>query len=284
MASDKLPTVRSRRIGRILREHREALGLSIQNLAERAARVPSNISNIENGLVRIRPRDLPLLFDCYGVAGVNERRSLTRLVEQMYEKSWTQPFGGQVSQFLMDLVSLEGDSSHIRCFEQLVFPGLLQRPAYARALLGLNKQKTARSIETYVTFRTRRVHILDRPDPAEVTVVLGEAALRCQVGGPAALREQIEFTLSLAEQEKIDLRVLPFTAGGHAALSGAFSVYTVSAPLRFSVVEAEYSQGGLFLEDETSVEKHLEMYAGLLELAMDRKSSVELMKGLVSEP
>src|SRR4029077_3899764 len=60
----------------------------------------------------------------------------------------------------------------------------------------------------------------------ELTVVIGEAALKQQVGGRKILREQFEHLAELSsEHDWLTIRILPFNAGAHAAGDGgAFSV------------------------------------------------------------
>ena len=66
----------------------------------------------------------------------------------------------------------------------------------------------------------RRQEILHRADPPHLWAVIDEAALRRPVGGAAVMRAQIEHLLEISRLRHVNIQVLPFRAGGHAAGGG----------------------------------------------------------------
>ena len=70
------PTVRLRRLGIELRRLREAAGLTLEQAGVRLERTPSSLSKIETGRVNVRPRDLRVILDLYGLVDDKTREAL----------------------------------------------------------------------------------------------------------------------------------------------------------------------------------------------------------------
>ena len=60
--------------------------------------------------------------------------------------------------------------------------------------------------------------------------ILGEAVLRCLVGGPEVTRQQLAALAVAAERPNVTLQVLPFAAGANAGMDGKFTVLTFPDP------------------------------------------------------
>ncbi|WP_433871090.1 DUF5753 domain-containing protein [Saccharopolyspora sp. CA-218241] len=88
--------------------------------------------------------------------------------------------------------------------------------------------------------RLARSEILNRA--AAVHVVLGEAALWREVGGPSVLLNQVEALREAASRPNVTLQVLTFAAGEHASLETGFTL------LDLDEAGATYA----YLEDLTS--------------------------------
>lgn len=55
-------------------------------------------------------------------------------------------------------------------------------------------------------------------------VVLDEAVLRRMVGGPAAMREQLQHLTEVANLPHVSVLVQPFSAGAHPSIGSAFTL------------------------------------------------------------
>lgn len=86
-----------------------------------------------------------------------------------------------------------------------------------------------------------RAAILHRDRPPNVSLILGEGALHRAVGGRAALREQLSHLHKLAQLPHIDLQILHYDSGEHAAMGVGFTL------LHLREVESTY----VYLEDLT---------------------------------
>jgi transcriptional regulator with XRE-family HTH domain len=116
----------------------------------------------------------------------------------------------------------------IREWDAALIPGLLQTDAYAKAVADtyathLADRVTRRRWEA----RLSRTPLLNDPHGPRYTAVLGEAALRRSLGGPAAMAEQLHHLASLIRKRRVTVHVLPLTATPHpTATDGALRVMT----------------------------------------------------------
>ncbi len=78
--------------------------------------------------------------------------------------------------------------------------------------------------------RARRQEILDRDDPPQIVIVLDEAAVRRQIGGPAVMRRQLERLEHLSAEPFITIQVMTFDLGAHPGLLGPFILLEFPEP------------------------------------------------------
>ncbi|MEU7012608.1 helix-turn-helix transcriptional regulator [Streptomyces sp. NPDC046385] len=135
---------------------------------------------------------------------------LIGLVLKSQLPNWFQPYA-----------EMEAKATYISTFQSQLVYGLLQTPAYARAVLGA---RTEADVEGKVAARMERQRILDRDTPPLLWVVLSEAVLHQEIGGPVVMREQLAHLLAMQEREWVKIQILPFKAGAHAGLPGSFNL------------------------------------------------------------
>jgi hypothetical protein len=112
------------------------------------------------------------------------------------------------------LFGLEYGAQEIKDYETLLIPGLLQTADYARAVMNSDATIRQVEIEQRVSVRLRRQQRLQGDSPIHLMVIMSEAALRQQIGGPTVLKAQLEHLLMMIEQhpDNVEIRVIPFTA------------------------------------------------------------------------
>jgi hypothetical protein len=125
-----------------------------------------------------------------------------------------------VPAWLKPYLGLEQAATLIRCYDPQLIPGLLQTPEYARAVFSLPGGSPGERAERQLAVRMRRQEILHRADPPHLWAVIDEAALRRPVGNAAVMRAQIEHLLEISRLHHVNIQVLRFRAGGHAAGGG----------------------------------------------------------------
>jgi len=215
-----------------LRRLREQRGLTIEQVQEQSGgdlRAPT-ISRWETGDRSIRPTDLRLLLDIYDVHG-EQREALLTLARQAKERGWWQSYGSAVPEWFQVYVGLEAEASSVHVYESELVPGLLQTAEYYRAFL-----RTAPAagnddeIERKIAVRLTRQERLTGDSPPEYRAVLNEAAIRRVVGGGEAMREQLNHIADIAKLPHVSIQVLPFGAGIHPAMDGAFRILGFPEP------------------------------------------------------
>lgn len=140
------------------------------------------------------------------------RDSLLHLATHVRDKNWQRRYEGRISAAALDLASLEEDAEVIRTFQPCLIPGLLQIPAYVRALIAAGPLRSRQQIDALVAFRMSRQRILDRDDPPRYVAVTSQAALLNQVGGSAVMRAQLHRLAKAAQQDHVEFHVFPTSA------------------------------------------------------------------------
>ncbi|MBT2545305.1 helix-turn-helix domain-containing protein [Streptomyces sp. ISL-44] len=272
MAANGNPTVRRRRLGAELRRLRQASGLTSTQVAEHLLISQPKISHLENGRRAIKPRDVRDLCGLYGVTDPQVVDSLMRMATEADRQGWWVACG-EVPYAIY--IGLETAAASIRTYEPLVIPGLLQTPAYARAIIGETiPLATAEQIATRLEVRLRRQHRAHHPArPFRLWVVLDESALRRVVGSPAIMREQLEYLNHLSTQPHITVQVLPHDVGAHPGVSGQFSILGFADTPGSGTVYLERFTSDLYLENRSDLRHYSVMYDHLQAQALNPGST-----------
>jgi transcriptional regulator with XRE-family HTH domain len=195
-----------RRLGAQLRKIREERGLTLDEAADLLKLSKSALARMETAQVTTRRHEVEYLTYKYGVTDEGLRDSLIGLAGAGRSKDWVKRYGSLVRPS-GDYVRLEQDSSLIRTFQAILVPGLLQTPEYARTIMGQIKYDPPPNLES-VAYRMARQEVLTRPDAAQLKAVIGEAALRQQLGGTEIMRSQLQHLLEMYERANVSMRVL----------------------------------------------------------------------------
>lgn len=244
------PTIRRRRLGLELRGLRQTANMTAAQVHEELEISLAKLNKIENGRQDVSQRDLIAMLTIYGAP---ERiRELTELRREVREEGWWQRLGVAPGAY----VDFEAGAGKIKIHAPALIPGLLQTEEYARAVYrALRPDLDPEGIDRQVEVRMRRAELLDSPDAPLLTVVLGEAAARTQVGGPGVMADCLDHILDVAERnpERVTMRMIPFEAGEHAGLEGPFSILEFAdAP---TIAHAEYPTGAAWLEEVEEVRR-----------------------------
>jgi hypothetical protein len=110
---------------------------------------------------------------------------------------------------------------------------------------------------------------------------MDEAAVRRQVGGPDVIRTQLGRLREAAARPNVTLQVIPFDAGSHPGMDGAFVVLDFPDPADTSIVYAESAAGGLFLEEEVEIRRYILMFEHLRAAALRPEATVSMLDGML---
>ncbi|MFI1825359.1 Scr1 family TA system antitoxin-like transcriptional regulator [Streptomyces sp. NPDC020412] len=160
--------------------------------------------------------------------------------------------------------------------------GLLQTPEYARALYEMSvPQLTDDQVEAKVAARWARREILERDDPPApgLWVVLHEACLRVEVGGPSVMANQLQSLLDDAKRRNVTLQLFPNTVA--PATSRPFTLLTFeNGPM---VLHAEGPQGGRPQEAPKITAAAMATYDRLRAEALGRDATTSRIRKAIEE-
>jgi transcriptional regulator with XRE-family HTH domain len=278
-----VPTVASMRLASELRSRRDAAGLSQEAVAEEMGWADSKLYRIENDKSRVLVRDAKRLLKLYGVSG-EEEEALLELARLAREPDWWHQYSGAIPQWFEVYMVLEASASDLFGYESELVPGIMQTEGYTRAIMSTAPNHDAdEEIENKIRFRADRQARLTGDDPPNVWLVLNEAVVRRTVGGPQVMREQLEHLIELAGRRNVTLQVLPFDAGEHGAMHGAFKLLKFPSSADPHRVYLEEHIGGFYTQKPHEVERYALMFDHLRARALGPDQTIELMRAIALE-
>ncbi|WP_328337163.1 helix-turn-helix domain-containing protein [Streptomyces violaceus] len=277
------PAVRRRKLGAELRALRTSAGLTSGEAARLVGWHQSKVSRIETGTSGVKPADVRLLLDTYGVVDSQLRELLLVLAESddgSGRHHWWHAYRGVLPPTYRDFISLESQATAMRTLETTVVPGLLQTPEYARAVTkaaveGLSEDR----LDTLVEVRLARQDVLRGDPPLELSAVLDEAVLRREVGGPGVMARQLERLVEAARLPQVRLQVLPFAAGAHIGVTGPFVIFSFSITSDLNVVVLDHLTSSLYLERKEDLQAYTEAFNALQIHALSPEDSLDFIAG-----
>ncbi len=243
------PTVVRRQLGRALKRLRTAAGASIDQVVANPELGISRakLYRLEAGEHPVKPQDITVLCQ-YLKAPKDEMSRLTALALATQNHS-----DAAIPVWFQLYRDLEPIASMIRTVQVTAIPGYLQTADYARAVFRAGPPyESDAEIEHQVRLRMERQHRLFGTDPTpRVFNVLGEEVLARRVGGVDVHRAQIEHLRQLDRRRTVEIRILPFSAGAHAAMDGAFRIFDFKDPDDPNTVYIEDFVGARYFNEPT---------------------------------
>lgn len=277
------PTARKIILGNRLRTLREQAGISRHEAGYSIRASESKISRMEHGEVGFKPRDVKDLLTMYGVYDESELAYYRDFVDKSNEQGWWRKFSDVMPDWLEDLVGLEEAASLIQAYEVMFVNGLVQTPAYARAVSSNGMPNaSADDVEKHVALKLRRQQVLMRPDAPRLWVVMDESVLHRPVGGSQVLREQIEYLLELDNRPNITLQVVPREVSGFAGET-PFCVLRFAEKELPNLVYLENAADATYLEHHAKTEPHIRVFDRLMVDAHTPERTKALLNKLRNE-
>lgn len=208
---------------------------------------------LESGDQIVSERDLPAVFDAFGLEDDDDRAAWQRLVEQSKARGWWDDFtDDELLPGAKEWAALEWGSRRIRTFTGTIVPGLLQTPDYTRARLAAGLWAMAHEqLKRFDALRTARQAVLDPPDPLDYHVIVDEGLLH-RPPKPAELSEQIRHLIDCIDTHpNLTVQVVPYDAGLYPGQNGAFTILDFDDDDGLVSVEPPL-RGGIFLDDFTA--------------------------------
>ncbi|MQS35861.1 helix-turn-helix domain-containing protein [Streptomyces katsurahamanus] len=259
---EKNPTALKLILGGKLRELRAAAGLDPADVDGRLGFSRSKTSRIELGRHGCKRVDALALLGLYGVDDEERIEEFLRLVDQSRRADWWRSFNDVLSDFFTPLVALESAAERIRTYEPFYVPGLLQTPAYTRAVIQAGPgHLLPHDVMRRVELRQERQRQLDQPDAPYLWAMIDESVLMRTVGGRDVMRAQLEHLIELMDRPRVTLQIAPLD------VSAAVGVGTGVTYLRFALSDLKDAVYIEHLTDSTFTQKPqiVEQYRNMLD-------------------
>lgn len=199
-------------LGAELRHAREKAGLSQEQLGQLLFASGSFVGQLEAGTRRIQPEHARVLDEVLGT-GDFFQRNCRAAAKSRYPEHFA------------EAAEAEAEATAIRQYAPMLIPGLLQTPAYARAVTrAYGPTAPEEIVDERVEARMARTRLLDDPTKPLLWAVLDEAALRRATGGRPVMAEVLRHVADLARRGRVIVQVLPFSAGAHTAMEGSLKL------------------------------------------------------------
>src|SRR5208337_1983916 len=125
-------------------------------------------------------------------------------------KDWWHQYSGAIPEWFQFYVGLEAAASAMQEYNAELVTGLLQTEPYIRAVMAAAMRADHNDeMERQIKVRMERQKRLTAPDAPTLWVVLNEAVLHRQVGGPAVMRDQLAHIADVAGLGNVTVQVLP---------------------------------------------------------------------------
>lgn len=269
--------VRRWRLGKQLRELREAAGKTMDDAAGYLGVKRPTISRIENGRHAILPRNVRFLCQLYEI-GSPLVDTLIRQAEESNERGWWLSYSDTMPNWFETYVGFEADAKEIRTYQSELVPGLLQHESYVRAMRAIHGATSEAEIDKSVAFRLARQKRFESRPPT-YRVVLNEAVVRRPVGDMVT---QLRHLVAMSQRPFVTLQVLPYETGPHRGMNGPFSLLTLPDEPSPNFVYLEHEDGATYLERPSDLDRYAGKFESISAQALSPGETRELLTSLVN--
>jgi transcriptional regulator with XRE-family HTH domain len=280
--TEMIKDVRRLLVGAALRRHRERLGLRVEDAGRVLRCHPSKISRIETGQRGVRWLDLKALIAEYGISE-QESETLLAISDPTSAYGWWTDYADVLPAASSDYLLLEATASAMLVYDATRVPDLLQTADYALAIaelgLGLPGPGTPGRI---VDMRLARQQAIMGERRLELSVIIGEGALRRVVGGEKVMHGQLRWLADVSVRcPWVTLQVLPLLSVAHIVIgTGSLAVLRFAGATQLGVVHLPAMSADVCLIDPADVATYTAAFAQLKASALDQGASAQLLCGL----
>ncbi|MEU2712408.1 helix-turn-helix transcriptional regulator [Streptomyces sp. NPDC007205] len=256
-------------LGAELRHARERRSLSQEQLGQRLFISGSFIGQLEAGTRRMQLEYARMLDEVLETGG-------------FFARNYKAAAKSRYQEHFAEVAESETDATAIRQYAPLLIPGLLQTPAYARAVNhAYDPTAPEEIIQEWVDNRMARARLLAHPTKPLLWVVLDEAALRREAGGRAVMAEALLHVAGLARRGRVIMQVLPLSAGAHTAMEGALKLMDFEDAPPLACLEGVRT--GRLEDDPATVTQLRFVFDLLVASALSQAKSLALVEALAED-
>ncbi len=264
-------TARTRELGQELRLARKRANLRATAVAEELGWSPGKLSKLEHGWRSTSDWDYGTLLGKIGADQANRDR-IQRIAAEQDIGHFLRVHNGLLSDNLLCLMIHERAASTMCKYETMLIPGLLQTEAYARAVINPGGIYLPEEHDFKLAARMERQSVLSGSRSPEVTFYIHEVAMHAAIGGSQVMHDQMMQLAFMCEWDRLTIRVIPMSRGGHPALRHSFNLMTFDKSIK-PVAYSETDVATLFTEDQKSIEVYQRKQRALADRALDAEQS-----------
>lgn len=282
------PTLCRLQLGSELRQIRIRQRLTSTQVVRKLLWSPSKLTRLETGdNVTVEPSDIMALCQVYGVdeataEQLKEYAAVTKTKREWWQSTEYRPIVGPGTKAAL---GLESSAAALHAYNAEYVPGLFQTAEYVRVLhRHAHRASTDEDIDRMVELRLRRQKVLRRDPPLKFAVVINEAVLLRQVGGPAVMKAQLARIAEVTSEPNVKVQVVPFKAGVHRSMNGAFTTFRFPDDLALKpIVHLEHLADHWVLRRSADVELYEDAFNELQALSPGPQESLSMIENAMKE-
>jgi hypothetical protein len=219
----------------------------------------------------------------YGITDEPEIEGWITASKEARTQGWWIAYDDALPREYRDFIALEAAAKNIRVFQGMLMPGLVQTEDYARAVVAAGPAVLPMGhVDSLIKVRMSRQEILEQDRPPKFWIILAEGTVRQEVGGPAKMAEQLAHLMHLTDLSSVTLQLLPFSAGAHAGVQSAFTLFDFPDG-EASVASVENLTGNLLMDKPGQVESFSQAFDSLRASALSPAESLTRIEQIREE-
>jgi transcriptional regulator with XRE-family HTH domain len=267
-------------LGEAIRAAREQRGVSQRELGRLIGRDSAGIvSRWESGDRKPSTDDAQRIIEALELDGEDAEELLALAAGTGQTRSFAVTLPERRAE-LAELLAAERTATDVTHLAPLMIPGVLQTADVIRTQMH-ESGVPENEIEERVLTRIGRRDLITRRNPANLSVLLGEAAIRQIIGGPVVWADQLRYLVEMGDLPNVDLRLVPYSAGWTPLLVGSFMlIESDQAP---PIVSLDLHGSGLTLRSQEDIARHRRDAEAAREKAMSPARTAELIAEVLQE-
>ncbi|MFB6905957.1 helix-turn-helix domain-containing protein [Streptomyces sp. P11-1] len=273
-------------LGIELKRLRHAANLTSTQVVRKLVCSPSKLTRLEHGENSVvEPADVMALCEIYGADAETRATLVGYAAVTKTKKDWWQSpeYRPAIAPSFKAYLALEATAEALHDYQAEFVPGLLQTEEYVRAIhQRAHEGLPPDEIDRVVAVRMTRQEALQRDTrPLKSASIINEAVLYRAVGGAPVMRAQLEHLAEMVSHPSVTLQVVPFKAGAHAGMNGAFTLLRL--PDAQPIVYLENLDGASVTRRRGNVAAYEEAFTDLQILAVGKQESLSLISKAIKE-
>jgi len=177
----------------------------------------------------------------------------------------------------VQLLQFESQATALRCYQPTLVAGIFQTAGYAAAVMNFGNRDLSEEVRTArLEVRSHRyANVFGGSNPPQYLLILDESVVWRQIGGAAAMMEQLDHLLELVRHGRILVRISPFEVPGPGSLIGSFLIIDLGE--RDAVLYRESHQQDEIVQTAGEVDRHRHIFEEMWQRALGEDATARLI-------